>query len=281
MVNFSLLGIVAIANALPLPGAGNLRGRELAWGCPKWAPSFICQQVSSTCPTVTPVNNFDVDKYTEKTWYVQKQQVNGYQKAEDLYCVTATYTKADNGLIKVENRANKGGVNKGISGEDGTKGSSWFSSFTSLCAKQITAGTGKLAVQPCFLFNLGLDSTAGPYWVLAIDKENYEWAVISGGQPTEVISNDSGSVQCTTKKTGTNGSGLWLFTRSAIPAKGVVAAMEKKLTDMGVSTKRLLPVTQAGCKYENMPIKPASAVAPSRASGAPEPAYTSPSAPVV
>jgi len=191
---------------------------------------------------------------------VQKQQINGYQKASDLYCVTAIYNKTDSGLIQVENRANKGGINKGLSGEHGTKSKSWFSlsMFTSLCANQVKAGTGELAVQPCFLFNLGpFSPSGGPYWVLAIDDVNYEWAVVSGGQPTKVIT-EEGGIQCTTKETGTNGSGLWLFTRSPIPAKGVVNVMEQKLRDMGVATDHLLPVQQAGCTYRDMPIKPSA-----------------------
>lgn|ERR1711966_42109 len=241
-----LFAIVAtVAGTHHFQQSHHLRGRELL-GCPSWAPAWLCNKPKNVCPVVTPVADFDVSKYTDKTWYVQKQQVNGYQKVDDLFCVTATYNTGNDGLIKVDNRANQKAVNQNISGEG--------NAFSKLCAKQLKAGTGEIGVQPCFLFNIGLTSTAGPYWVIAIDP-NYEWAVISGGQPTEIIGDDSADVKCTTKTTGINGSGLWLFTRSPMPPNSVVDTMEATLADMGVSTAKLLDVKQAGCTYEGMPIK--------------------------
>jgi len=205
------------------------------------------------------VANFDLDQYIASTWYVQKQQVNGYQKPEDLFCVTATYNKKDGGgeLVEVSNRANEGAINKGLQG----KGKGIFSSFSSLCAKQLEDNTGKLEVQPCFLFNtFNPFDTAGPYWVIAVG-EQYDWAIISGGQPSEVISDGKdekdGSVKCTTKESGTNGSGLWLFTREPVASDAKIQLMESKLEAMGVSTSKLLSVAQKGCTYEGMQLKSA------------------------
>jgi len=53
------------------------------------------------------------------------------------------------------------------------------------CARVIKEDRpGNLAVAPCFLPN----QLAGPYWVIAVGEAadgTYEWAVVSGGQPTE------------------------------------------------------------------------------------------------
>ena len=43
------------------------------------------------CKAVSPLAELDLDAWVEHTWYIQQQQVTGYQSAEDLYCVTATY----------------------------------------------------------------------------------------------------------------------------------------------------------------------------------------------
>jgi lipocalin len=256
-LHLTLIGTVLITTAASssLRGGRGLSLIDLGDLCYSWMPSWVCSP-DSNCPAVSPVVDFDVDKYIENSWFVQKQQVNGYQQPEDLYCVTATYNKREDGLIKVENRANK----KTVNGELVGGGGGGFSQLSDLCAKQVDEGTGKLIVQPCLLFNIGLQKlTGGPYWVLAVDKDNYEWAIISGGQPTDVVGGGQSAtktdVRCTTKTTGTNGSGLWLFTREPIPADGVVEAMEKKLLEMGVSTSKLLDVPQKGCNYHNVPLK--------------------------
>ena len=48
--------------------------------------------VSSMCPTVTTVDNFNVTEYIRDAWYIQKQQVTSYLPiSETNYCVSATY----------------------------------------------------------------------------------------------------------------------------------------------------------------------------------------------
>merc|ERR1719158_2377987 len=32
-----------------------------------------------------------MDEFVRASWYVQKQQVNGFQPPEELYCVATTY----------------------------------------------------------------------------------------------------------------------------------------------------------------------------------------------
>jgi hypothetical protein len=42
-------------------------------------------------PGFASVSSLNSTEYTRATWYVQEQQVNGYQTPNDLFCVTATY----------------------------------------------------------------------------------------------------------------------------------------------------------------------------------------------
>merc|ERR1719222_72236 len=74
--------------------------------------------------------------------------------------------------------------------------------ITTICAKVVNETAGKLEVSPCFLPTF----LAGPYWIVAFDKEE-GWALVSGGAPK-----NRGMNGCRTG-TGTNGSGLWIFTR--------------------------------------------------------------------
>lgn len=208
------------------------------WFCKKYPQNSWCLPA---CPVISPVSNFDLDKYISKTWYIQKQQVNPYQKENQLYCVTATYKiLADRpGYISVINQ----GRNNGIDGP-------FQNSGPSLCAKNQTKDTGYLKVAPCvndFFFNL----ISGPYWVIAVD-DDYEWAIVSGGQTKNV--RQQNPTLCTTSNSTSffniNGSGLWLFTRTPVATQSVIDKMEKMLVDMGVYTGDLKNVVQDGCKYD-------------------------------
>jgi len=181
--------VLSLSTAETAPN--NLRGRELlAPGtlCPSWAPSWVCSSEikKAICPKVTPVSNFDLNRYIEHSWFVQKQQVTGDQPTEELFCATATYSMKENGMLDIENRANIGKVNGKVTGD--TKNPNGFlRDFGPQCALPGRFGSGKLRVQPCFMFDWGLKKAARSYWVLAIDHEKYEWAIVSGGQPTLVV----------------------------------------------------------------------------------------------
>jgi lipocalin len=194
------------------------------------------------CPSVTPLSadEFDVNSYTEKSWFIQKQQINPYQSENNLYCVVATYFAKD-GYIQVINTANTGGV-------DGPAQAPVNPDSDQLCAEQIEGGS--LQVAPCFFRSIFLFSLlAGPYWVLAVD-ENYEWAIVSGGQPDEFKETVDGVTYCTTRETGCiNGAGLWLFSRSSEYNQTQIDIQEAKLTELGFYTKDLLQVTHDGCTY--------------------------------
>ncbi|CAB9502377.1 expressed unknown protein [Seminavis robusta] len=211
-----------------------------------WVPFFGCER--DNCETVTPLaaGEFNLTKYTEKSWFIQKQQVNPYQSEDQLNCVVATYNERDDGFIQVQNSGTIGGV-------DGPRQNSDSDSFFSdLCAQQVDGGS--LQVAPC-LFQVAFSAVAGPYWVLALgeDGDEYTWAIVSGGQPTEVKETVDGRTFCTTKQGNsfldTNGSGLWLFTKEQVADDQTIAAMEDKLTEMGIFTGDLLPVEQESCTY--------------------------------
>lgn len=65
------------------------------------APDSDCESNATsaenvTCPRVEPLSNgtgiFDLDQFTAHSWFVQKQQINGFQpKPEDLYCLVHTW----------------------------------------------------------------------------------------------------------------------------------------------------------------------------------------------
>jgi len=195
---------------------------------------------------IEPVENLDLAKYTEKTWYIQKQQVTPYQRESQLFCVTATYEpRANSDFIEVLNYGNNDEVNGSPQQSDS---SGWFSG---LCAKQAIGGD--LAVAPCF-FGHFFDWFAGPYWIIAV-AEDYSWAIVSGGPPTEP--REGGT--CTTKEGSSfldiNGSGLWLFTQDQLPADGVVEGMLQTLSDMKIYTGDLKDVVQEGCTYEGATLK--------------------------
>ena len=211
-------------------------------------PIFLLS-FTSECPVVKLQTNppINLTEYARATWYIQEQQINGYQKREDLYCVAATYNKDNSSkvpffkgtVLSVYNYAN---FNK-------TNGYS-LNNSTILCARQPNSNNPeKLLVAPCFLPNI----LGGPYWILAAGPEptNYEWAVVIGGQPSVRVSNTT----CTTKLIGINNSGLWIFSREKLLNLDTLNKIKEIITSKNVSTEKLLPVNQTGCLYKDAFIK--------------------------
>ena len=204
---------------------------------------------NNTCPNLELQTNppLNLTEYIRSTWYIQQQQINGYQNMSDLYCVTATYN-IDNyshvpffkgRTISVYNYANMNKVN-GLS----------MGNNSHLCARQPNSSEPeKLLVAPCFLPNL----FAGPYWIVLAgpNSSNYEWAVVSGGQPTVRITNNT----CTTKETGINNSGLWILSRTNKLDSENLLYIRKLMEKRGLDTSKLYNVSQIGCKYDGAFIK--------------------------
>ena len=169
------------------------------------------------------------------------QQETNYLPLDNNYCVSATYNTTSKKVpffsgtvISVLNYANKDMVN----GKNQNKDS------TLLCARVPDSSiASKLLVAPCFLPNL----LGGSYWVIDAgpNDDNYEWAIISGGQPT--VQYQDG---CTTKKNSTNGSGFWFFTRTSLVNDTVIHMMKNIARLHGFTTSQLNPVIQKGCLYK-------------------------------
>lgn len=209
---------------------------------------FLAASKTTDCPKVTPLQDLNLTEWVRASWYIQEQQVTGYQSEKDLFCVSATYDVEPSRkvpffggeVVSVFNYAEEDQVN-GKPTNPNNK--------TILCARVPDKNTpSKLLVAPCFLPNL----LAGDYWVLAAgpSPDNYEWAIISGGQPT--VKYDDG---CTTKETGTNGSGFWLFSRSEVAPADQLTMVKQKAKDLGFTLSRLHPVPQDGCKRDGAFIK--------------------------
>lgn len=201
---------------------------------------------SNSCPNVQPMLDFNTTEYIRATWFIQQQQITGYQPRDSLYCVAQTLNETDtqvpffNGsVLSVYNYGRVGGVNGTLENKN---------NFT-LCARQVNqSDPARIINAPCFLPNI----FAGPYWVIAAGPrpDFYEWAIVSGGPPT--VKYQDGN--CSTSLEGTNGSGLWLFTRK-LNGTRFVPTMRSTLLDLGYTTSQLLNVTQDGCDYSRAYIK--------------------------
>jgi hypothetical protein len=210
--------------------------------------AMLAVSTASSCPDIQPAAGLNLTKWVEKTWYVAQQQLNGYQKISELFCTLATYDvnrsqhvpffKGD--VVSVHNYENQNHVNGKVENTD-------VNIPSGLCARAVNeTRPSQLSVAPCFLPNL----LGGPYWIISFDELEYEWGVIAGGKPTVQFPDG-----CTTKETGVNGSGLWIFVRDPLKNNQAVANARDSLIKMGYTLSRLLNVTQEGCKYEGARIK--------------------------
>lgn len=192
-------------------------------------------------PGYDSVQNFDVADYISAPWYSQLQAVNSYQAKDELYCVRANYTetrppkfsKAKKELI-VDNYARRGAVD----GRETSEGFTLRASITNV------SEPSKLVVGPRFL----PVRLRGDYWVVAVGGSPYEWAIITGGPPTQRGKGGGcvGARESFWNRNG-NGEGLWLFTRAPMASTELKAKMVAQAKSLGLDTSVLLPVTQAGC----------------------------------
>lgn len=173
------------------------------------------------------------------TSLVQQQAENAYSSREFNQCVTAQYVKKDSKTfwgydIGVYNVASNG------SGEE---------MVGELCAAVVT--DGQLQVAPCFLPK----RSAGPYWIVDYqegdDDENEGYALISGGQPKNVVTKGTdvntcgvdGDSPCCKGGDGVNNSGLWIFTRQKNPPQSLVNEVRNIAKQKGFATSILFDVT--------------------------------------
>ena len=107
--------------------------------------------------TVEPVTGFDVYRYTG-TWYEIMRLDHRFER--NLTNVTATYELQGNGSLSVTNR----GFNRKTCKWETTEGLATF---------QNGSDVGSLSVR--FFWPI-----TGGYHIFALDKEHYNWAVVSG-----------------------------------------------------------------------------------------------------
>lgn len=195
----------------------------------------------SKCPIVNTVENLNLTEYISRPWYIQKQQTTLYLSIKDNYCVRAIYNKSTkkvpfySGIVlNVNNYANENKIN----GYDLNKNNSI------LCARIYNSTIqSKLLVAPCFLPN----SFAGDYWVISVGPEsnNYEWAIVSGGQPMNEYKDG-----CTTNINSVNNAGFWFFTRQQVPSISIIKKLESISKKKGFTLSQLHEVEQSGCQYK-------------------------------
>ena len=193
---------------------------------------------TSTCPNISTVPNLNLTEYIRAPWYIQMQQETPYLPKSSNYCVTARYSKSNhtvpfyNGIVlDVYNNARLNNVS----------GMQLNNNNNTLCAR-VNGISSKLLVAPCFLPNL----FAGDYWIIHAgpNSSNYEYAIVSGGQPTNKYTNG-----CTTSTTTVNNSGLWILTRNITISLSLISKLKKYLVDSGFTVSLLNYVQQLNCSY--------------------------------
>ena len=210
---------------------------------------FISKVFTYSCPDISLQSEpqVNITEYIKSSWYIQQQQVNGYQTTDDLYCVVATYNIDSNSHVPFFNKKTISVYNYG--NYQKINGKSMGTNMI-LCAREYNESSPeKLSVAPCFLPNL----FAGPYWIIMVGPytDRYEWAVVSGGQPSVKVTNTT----CTTKETGVNGAGLWIFSRNPVMNTTLLQTIRSELVKKGVAVSKLIDVPQQGCLYNNSYIK--------------------------
>eukprot|EP00511_Aplanochytrium_stocchinoi_P012083 CAMPEP_0204875920 /NCGR_PEP_ID=MMETSP1348-20121228/47250_1 /ASSEMBLY_ACC=CAM_ASM_000700 /TAXON_ID=215587 /ORGANISM="Aplanochytrium stocchinoi, Strain GSBS06" /LENGTH=224 /DNA_ID=CAMNT_0052032599 /DNA_START=156 /DNA_END=830 /DNA_ORIENTATION=+ len=180
------------------------------------------------CPpeNFTSVDNFDLEKYISKKWYVQQQMECGLEPSDLFQCQYAEYKKME--------KANLWGFD--IQGHDHIDMPDGSKKDLYPCAKVIDESRGQWLVGECFLPSI----MSGPYWVLAYDEEA-GYAAVSGGAPS--ISFPGG---CRVG-TGHIKSGLWIFTRKPKRNEKIVNKVRSILKAKGFDLSALEDVDQTHC----------------------------------
>jgi len=188
------------------------------------------------------VKDFDLARYISEPWFVQKQIPVQFQPEDTLFCVRAEYIPIDpeNPLdgVLVRNYANRGEVNGPPTGTSGAGGPSAFPGRF-IASVPDPEDPSKLNVGFALSETATTPLFGGPYWVVAIDEDDYQWAIVTSGPPTEA----SGEGKCITE------DGFWLFSRMPVDPDSTAVMMEVA-DGLGLDTEKLLDVPQEGCEYE-------------------------------
>ncbi len=163
---------------------------------------FLVPAVLSGCvsmpPDIEPVRDFDVTRYLG-TWYEIARLDHSFERG--LSNVSATYTQRADGGIDV--------LNKGYSERSGrwkqAKGRAYF-------VDKRTTGFLKVSFFGPFY---------GSYVIIALDRENYSYAIVCGP----------------------NRSYLWLLAREKTLSRPVLDTLIAQARDLGFDTDELIFVT--------------------------------------
>lgn len=197
---------------------------------------------TASCLDVTTVENFNVTRYAEAPWYVQKQAVNAYTPSTQTRCVTAQYEFRDDDNTNWWEKSWWGYTINVFNYAENAAGASQSGG---LCADFDEDTPSQLGVAPCFLPQW----FAGPYWIVSY-REGAEdgYALVSGGQPENVIEGETdcgagGTEPCCKTGDGINNSGLWILTRQRNPSAALVTEVSGIAKELGFSTSVLFTVT--------------------------------------
>ncbi|WZN67216.1 hypothetical protein HKI87_18g87880 [Chloropicon roscoffensis] len=194
-------------------------------------------QQKADCPPegFDSIEPFNVTAWTDHPWFIQEQMPVFYQKPP-FFCVRAKYNMVSDTEIEVYNTASTGSVD----GPPQNGGPPLKAVVPN------PSEPSKLAVGLSFL----PPATYGPYWVVFAgpDEDNYEYGIVSGGAPKIPGASGAGCIAGT--EDDTNGSGLWLFTKDAIPKPETVKMLKDKAGELGFDVSVLQPVEHEGCTYD-------------------------------
>jgi len=196
---------------------------------------------SDSCLSVTTVDNFDVNEYAAAPWYVQQQAANAYTPRDNNRCVTAQYKIRDETNLKWWERSWWGYTVDVFNYAETADGRSIGGS---ICAAFDDKTPSQLTVAPCFLPQF----FGGPYWVISYREGEDGYALVSGGQPRNVVDGEAncgadGTSPCCKTGDGINRSGLWILTRQRNPTESLVNEVRDIATQIGFSTSVLFNVT--------------------------------------
>jgi len=182
------------------------------------------------CPPVQTQRDFNLMRYIAEPWYIQQQMEINYLPKAWNYCVMARYEMMHKNsfwgyTLRVRNLAREA---------DGTRHDS-SDLLRAYSTDEYDAA--RLAVAPFFIPK----ALSGDYWVLAYNEEE-GYALISGGQPTEPTAEGCRS------GTGTNGAGLWIFTRAQQRNEALVQKVRGIAKLQGFDLSVLNDVDQSKCE---------------------------------
>jgi apolipoprotein D and lipocalin family protein len=163
---------------------------------------LICLTISGCLgmpETVKPVTNFELGKYLGR-WYEIARLDHSFERG--LEQVTAEYSMREDGGVSVANR--------GFSPED--------KEWSEAIGKAYFVNSADQAYLKVSFFG----PFYGSYVVFELDKENYQYAFVSGPDL----------------------SYLWLLSRTPVVADEILSDFIKKSESLGFETKNLITVNQ-------------------------------------